>query len=120
MVLFFLLGSAVTAWLGSLLSRQKRLDFKPKTDADLFEAERTEPCAASCNFILRVREIVVASVSGKNQEGILTDIGVTFHRYVDGSGLAVVAHLEPVSNGPNAHLLLLRAVSFSNTSRSSL
>lgn len=55
------------------------MDFKPKEDANLFESERTEPCAACCNFILRVREVVVASVSGKNQEGLLTDIGIIFH-----------------------------------------
>ena len=55
------------------------MDFKPKEDANLFESERTEPSAACCNFILRVREVVVASVSGKNQEGLLTDIGIIFH-----------------------------------------
>ena len=72
-------SAGITSWLTTLLSRQKKLDFKPKTDTNLFESERTEPCAASCNFILKARETVVASVSGKNQEGLLTDIGVTFH-----------------------------------------
>lgn len=55
------------------------MDFKPKADANLFETERTEPCAACCNFMLRVREVVLASLSGKNQEGLLTDIGIVFH-----------------------------------------
>ena len=72
--------AAVTSWLSTLLARQKRNDFKPKTDTDLFESERTEPCAACCRFISRVRDVVVSSVSGKNQDGLLTDIGVTFHR----------------------------------------
>lgn len=58
------------------------MDFKPKADANLFESERTEPCTACCNFILHVRQVVVASVSGKNQEGLLTDIGIIFHAYV--------------------------------------
>ncbi|KAK9897374.1 exocyst complex component Sec10 [Cystobasidium minutum MCA 4210] len=70
---------AITSWLSTLLSRQKKMDFKPKADANLFETERTEPCAACCNFMLRVREVVLASLSGKNQEGLLTDIGIIFH-----------------------------------------
>lgn len=58
------------------------MDFKPKADANLFETERTEPCAACCNFMLRVREVVLASLSGKNQEGFLTDVGIVFHGWV--------------------------------------
>lgn len=87
---------AVTSWLSTLLSRQKRLDFKPKTDTDLFESERTEPCAACCIFVSRVRNIIVGSVSGKNQDVLLTDIGVTFHR------LASLTATELVLMNPSA------------------
>ena len=72
--------AAVTSWLSTLLQRQKRQDFKPRSDANLFESERTEPCAACCSFVSRVRDVIQASVTGKNQEGLLTDIGITFHR----------------------------------------
>lgn len=62
-----------------LLTRQKKLDFKPKNDDMAFARINTEPCLLVCDFLVKVREVALASLSGRNVEVFLTEVGVTFH-----------------------------------------
>lgn len=72
---------AIVAWLTILLAKQKKLDFKPKNDDMAFARINTEPCLLACDFLVKVREAAVASLSGRNVEVFLTEVGVTFHTY---------------------------------------
>lgn len=67
------------SWLTAQLAKQKRGDFKPRNDDIAFSRANTEPCMLCCDFLAVVRETAASSLSGKNAEGFLTEIGVTFH-----------------------------------------
>ncbi len=74
-----LLIEAIIAWLGLLLAKQKKLDFKPKNDDLAFARPNTEPCLLACAFLGKVRDVANASLTGRNAEVFLTEIGVQFH-----------------------------------------
>lgn len=73
------LPPAIIAWLSSQLSKQKKNDFKPKNDDLAFARVNTEPCEACCDELEKVRDVAKESLSGKNLEVFLTEIGVSFH-----------------------------------------
>ena len=73
---------AIIAWLSLQLTKQKRTDFKPRNDDLSFARVNTEPCVACCESLEKVRDAAKESLSGKNLEGFLTEIGVAFHRWV--------------------------------------
>ena len=75
-----LASTAVIGWLSSQLAKQKKTDFKPKNDDLSFARVNTEPCIACCEMLEKVRDFSKASLSGKNLEVFLTEIGVAFHR----------------------------------------
>lgn len=72
----------ILAWLGLLLTKQKKNDFKPKNDDISFERVNTEPCLVCVDVLDRVREAAREGLSGKNAEGFLTEVGVGFHKSV--------------------------------------
>ena len=74
--------SAIVAWLTILLAKQKKLDFKPKNDDMAFARINTEPCLLACDFLVKVKEAAALSLSGRNVEVFLTEVGVTFHTSV--------------------------------------
>ncbi|KAH9821082.1 exocyst complex component Sec10-like protein [Melampsora americana] len=69
----------VVFWLSHSLSKQKKLDFKPKNDELEFTRIHTEPCVACSDFLNITRDTITRSMSGKNAEGFLTEVGVIFH-----------------------------------------
>ncbi|KAG7096738.1 hypothetical protein E1B28_004151 [Marasmius oreades] len=69
----------IVAWLTAQLAKQKRNDFKPRNDELSFARVNTEPCVACCDMLEKVRDSAKASLSGKNLEIFLTEVGVTFH-----------------------------------------
>jgi len=73
------LADSIIAWLSSQLIKQKRTDFKPRNDDLSFARVNTEPCAACCEMLEKVQNMVKQSLSGKNLEVFLTEIGVAFH-----------------------------------------
>ncbi|KAI1786648.1 exocyst complex component Sec10 [Ganoderma leucocontextum] len=73
------LTDAIITWLSAQLAKQKRTDFKPKNDDLSFARVNTEPCVACCDTLEKVREAAKASLSGKNLEVFLTEVGVAFH-----------------------------------------
>ncbi|GAA5873378.1 hypothetical protein JCM16303_001108 [Sporobolomyces ruberrimus] len=69
----------IVSYLSVLLSKQKKLDFKPKNDDLAFSRINTEPCLLVCDFLSKVKEVAEDSLSGRNREVFLTEVGVTFH-----------------------------------------
>lgn len=69
----------VLSWLNASLAKQKKLDFKPKNDELDFTRTHTEACEGCSNFLNATRQIVNVSLSGKNSEIFLTEVGVVFH-----------------------------------------
>ncbi|KAJ6515675.1 exocyst complex protein [Mycena sanguinolenta] len=73
------LTDSIISTLSSHLAKQKKNDFKPKNDDFAFSRVNTEPCLACCETLERVRDAAKASMSGKNLEVFLTEVGVSFH-----------------------------------------
>lgn len=73
---------AILSWLAILLSKQKKLDFKPRNDDAAFARMNTEPCLLACEFLHKVRVAAGVSLTGRNAEVFLTEVGVTFHTFV--------------------------------------
>lgn len=72
----------IVAWLSVQLAKQKKNDFKPRNDDLSFARVNTEPCEACCEVLEKLRDAAQDSLSGKNLEVFLTEIGVAFHRSV--------------------------------------
>ena len=72
----------IVSYLNFSLSKQKKLDFKPKNDDLAFSRINTEPCLLVCDFLNKVRQVAKESLSGRNLQTFLTEVGVTFHTYV--------------------------------------
>ncbi|KAA1097251.1 Exocyst complex component 5, variant 3 [Puccinia graminis f. sp. tritici] len=72
----------VLSWLSISLAKQKKLDFKPKNDELDFSRTHTEACAACTEFLNTTRTIVNQSLSGKNSEIFLSEVGVVFHSFL--------------------------------------
>ncbi|KAJ7682585.1 exocyst complex protein [Mycena polygramma] len=70
---------SIISWLSSHLAKQKKNDFKPRNDDLSFARVNTEPCVACCETLERVRDAAKLSMSGKNLEVFLTEVGVSFH-----------------------------------------
>ncbi|KAK7054237.1 exocyst complex component protein [Favolaschia claudopus] len=73
------LTDSIISWLSLQLAKQKKNDFKPKNDDLSFARVNTEPCVACCETLERVRDAAKASLSGKNLEVFLMEVGVSFH-----------------------------------------
>lgn len=96
---------AIVSYLSVLLSKQKKADFRPKNDELAFSRLNTEPCLLACDFLAKVREAAVNALSGRNAEIFLTEVGVTFHTFVNVSNaahevLADPSHLQPSPRTP--------------------
>lgn len=65
--------------LRHLLSKQKKNDYRPSNDEMSFARNQTEPCSTSCHFIEDMVVKIRGSVSGKNAEVLLTELGVAWH-----------------------------------------
>jgi len=79
--MFLNVFSVMVAWLSTQLTKQKRNDFKPRNDDLSFARVNTEPCVACCESLEKVRDAAKQSLSGKNLEVFLTEIGIAFHRF---------------------------------------
>ncbi|KAG1846794.1 exocyst complex component Sec10-like protein [Suillus subalutaceus] len=73
------IADAIITWLSLQLSKQKKNDFKPRNDDLSFARVNTEPCVVCCDILEKVRDAAIQSISGKNRETFLTEIGVSFH-----------------------------------------
>ncbi|TEB30100.1 exocyst complex protein [Coprinellus micaceus] len=73
------MADSIVGWLSLQLTKQKKADFKPRNDDISFARVNTEPCVACCETLEKVRDAAKESLSGKNLEVFLTEIGVAFH-----------------------------------------
>lgn len=71
--------AAVIAWLGMQLDKQKKNDFKRKSDDLSLDHTNTGPCRLCCEMLDKVRGAAFENLTGKNREVFLTEIGVAFH-----------------------------------------
>ncbi|KAF9006545.1 exocyst complex protein [Cyathus striatus] len=72
-------ADVLVSWLALQLTKQKRNDFKPRNDDESFARVNTEPCIACCDTLEKVKDATNESLSGKNKEVFLTEVGVAFH-----------------------------------------
>ncbi|WWD22172.1 hypothetical protein CI109_106663 [Kwoniella shandongensis] len=70
---------SIVNWLGFLLTKQKKNDYRPKNDELSFARTITEPCELCCEFLGTIKEATTEGLSGKNAEAFLTEVGVAFH-----------------------------------------
>ncbi|THV08349.1 exocyst complex component Sec10 [Dendrothele bispora CBS 962.96] len=97
------LADNIVAWLSLQLTKQKRNDFKPRNDDLSFARVNTEPCVACCDMLEKVRDSAKASLSGKNLEIFLTEVGVTFHSLL-------LEHLRKFPVSPTGGLMLAKDI----------
>lgn len=76
------MSNAIVGWLNLQLGKQKRNDFKPRNDDLSFARVNTEPCEACCELLEKIKDVAKASLSGKNLENFLMEIGVAFQACV--------------------------------------
>ncbi|KAK8846861.1 hypothetical protein IAR55_005951 [Kwoniella newhampshirensis] len=70
---------SILNWLAFLLTKQKKNDYRPKNDELSFARTITEPCELCCEFLGTVKDAALESLTGKNAEAFLTEVGVAFH-----------------------------------------
>ncbi|KAG8820317.1 Exocyst complex component 5 [Serendipita sp. 399] len=73
------LADSTVKWLTTQLSKQKKLDFKPRNDDILSMGNNTDACQSCCVTINKVYDAAKENLSGANQESFLLEIGVNFH-----------------------------------------
>jgi hypothetical protein len=97
------LTAAIVSWLAFLLTKQKKADFKPRNDDLSFARTTTEPCTLCCEFLETVRDTVKESLSGKNAESFLTEVGAAFHSLL-------LDHFKKFPVNPTGGLMLTKYV----------
>ncbi|CAG8462715.1 6134_t:CDS:10 [Diversispora eburnea] len=70
---------AIIARLNYLLSRQKKVDFRPRDEDDVISSLATSPCNNCVECLKKVQTNISQCLDGKNLEHFLTEIGVAFH-----------------------------------------
>ncbi|EIE80071.1 hypothetical protein RO3G_04776 [Rhizopus delemar RA 99-880] len=66
-------------WLGEILTRQKKNDFRPKDEEVALMSIGTQPCMQSIEFVTKVFRSASSALQGKNFEAFLRHIGNGFH-----------------------------------------
>ncbi|KAG8747424.1 Exocyst complex component 5 [Ceratobasidium sp. 414] len=92
---------AVLVYLSFQLSKQKKNDFKPRDDDASFARVNTEPCTACCEMLDKFRDAAKESISGKNLEYLLNEIGTSFHSQL-------LEHLRKFSVSATGGLMLAK------------
>jgi len=65
-------------YIASLLSKQRKQDYKPRDDEVSLTTLQTPTCLSVCGFIQRVHSTAAESLDGANLEGFLSEIGTGF------------------------------------------
>ncbi|KAF8251290.1 exocyst complex component Sec10, partial [Wilcoxina mikolae CBS 423.85] len=66
---------AVITYIGTLLAKQKKQDYKPRDDEVRLTNLQTATCLSVCAFLQKVHRIAIQSLDGANLEGFLYEIG---------------------------------------------
>ncbi|KAJ1962730.1 Exocyst complex component 5 [Dipsacomyces acuminosporus] len=74
------LVGACIQWIGSILNKQRRGDFRP-VDDDFSALEMgTQPCRQCTDYLFRIERVCRENMDKENQERVLSDIGNALHR----------------------------------------
>lgn len=90
----------IVAWLASILLKQKKHDYRPKNDELSFARTNTEPCELICDFLASLKD-AASSLSGKNREAFLLEVGVAFHSLL-------LDHYKKFAVNPTGGLMLTK------------
>ncbi|KAF8939975.1 exocyst complex component Sec10-like protein [Dissophora ornata] len=93
----------ILAWLENCLSRQRRVDFKPKDDEIDLTGLATKPCMDCCEFLRRMYDMIRKYFDGKNIEMFCTEIGIGFHGML-------LEHFKKFSISPVGGVLLTKDI----------
>ncbi|KAJ3417219.1 Exocyst complex component 5 [Chytridiales sp. JEL 0842] len=66
-------------WLGSILAKHKKTDFRPKDETIGSNTLATQPCNQACDFLRKIYSRASKFLDGENLEIFLNEIGVNFH-----------------------------------------
>ncbi|KAJ2391663.1 Exocyst complex component 5, partial [Coemansia sp. RSA 2559] len=71
---------ACTQWLASLLSKQRKNDFRPAEDDFAAFEMGTQPCRQSTDYLRRIEQACRQNMGPENQDRILNDVGDALYR----------------------------------------
>ncbi|CAG8625343.1 11133_t:CDS:10, partial [Racocetra persica] len=94
---------AIIARLNYLLSRQKKVDFRPRDEDDVIASLATAPCNNCVECLKKVHTNVSKCLDGKNMEHFLTEIGNSFHSML-------LEHFKKFSVSPAGGLVLTKDI----------
>ncbi|PIA17817.1 exocyst complex component Sec10 [Coemansia reversa NRRL 1564] len=69
-----------TQWIGSILGKQRKGDFRPAEDDFTAFEMGTQPCRQCTDFLRRVEQACQQNLGTENQERVLADVGNALHR----------------------------------------
>ncbi|KAJ2079970.1 Exocyst complex component 5 [Coemansia sp. RSA 988] len=69
-----------TQWIGGILGKQRKGDFRPAEDDFTAFEMGTQPCRQCTDFLRRVEQACRQNLGTENQERILADVGNALHR----------------------------------------
>ncbi|ORX98920.1 exocyst complex component Sec10 [Basidiobolus meristosporus CBS 931.73] len=69
----------IGAWLNTILSRQKKNDFRLRDDDIEFIGMATQPCTQCIDFLKRTCTVANRTLDGHNLEMFLLEVGVNFY-----------------------------------------
>ncbi|KAJ1733220.1 Exocyst complex component 5 [Coemansia biformis] len=74
------LVGACTQWIGGILAKQRKGDFRPAEDDFTAFEMGTQPCRLCTDFLGRIEQACQQSLGAENQERVLADVGNALHR----------------------------------------
>ncbi|CAG8657677.1 3453_t:CDS:10, partial [Dentiscutata heterogama] len=94
---------AIISRLNYLLSRQKKVDFRPRDEDDVIASLATAPCNNCVECLKKVHANVSKCLDSKNMEHFLTEIGNSFHSML-------LEHFKKFSVSPAGGLVLTKDI----------
>ncbi|RIB24859.1 exocyst complex protein [Gigaspora rosea] len=94
---------AIISRLNYLLSRQKKVDFRPRDEDDVIASLATAPCNNCVECLKKVHASISQCLDGKNMEHVLTEIGNSFHSML-------LEHFKKFSVSPAGGLVLTKDI----------
>ncbi|KAJ1981881.1 Exocyst complex component 5 [Dimargaris xerosporica] len=72
--------AAVATYFQTVLSRQRKQDYRPRDEDFQALSLATEPCGTIVDFLDRLHKTVIHCFDSKNQEQVLLEVGVTLYQ----------------------------------------
>lgn len=68
----------MVTYLGTLLSKQKKQDFRPKDDEVSLTTLNTPTCLSVITFLQKLHQVALSSLDGSNLDHFLEEVGSGF------------------------------------------